>query len=192
MGEKFHRLEILSISKGRADCVCDCGTRKTIRFQDIRQGKIKSCGCLFKELASARLTAQNTKHGLSNSRVYHIWDSMIARCYRANSAGYKNYGGRGIKVCKRWHEFKNFYADMGEPNGLTLDRINTNKNYSKSNCRWASYEEQANNRTNNIVLEFRGKRKTLCEWARELGVSTRKLYNRYYANWTIERTLTTP
>lgn len=189
---KYNRLTVTSISKSKAECVCDCGVVKTIRLHDLKSGRVKSCGCLLRETSSMRAKERSTKHGMFGTRAYNIWDSMMGRCYRPKASGYKNYGGRGITVCDRWHSFENFYADMGEPNNLTLDRINSDNNYSKENCRWASYTTQANNRRNNLIIEFNGKKQTLRAWSEELKVSIRKLYSRHYAGWDIERMLTTP
>ena len=88
--------------------------------------------------------------------TYQSWQGMKKRCLNPNQPGFKYWGGRGIKVCKRWLDFANFFEDMGEkPKGLTLDRVNNNKNYCKENCHWATNEEQANNKRTNVIL--RGK-----------------------------------
>lgn len=95
------------------------------------------------------------KHGMRQTLIYKIWLGIMSRCYIKSATGYKNYGGRGIKVCKRWHSFQNFYTDMGEkpyPN-YSIDRINNNKDYSKKNCRWSSPIEQANNKTNSLKVK---------------------------------------
>ncbi len=86
------------------------------------------------------------KHGMKGTPVYRVWSNMLNRCYNPNHKLYNHYGGRGIEVCERWHKFENFYFDMGEPSGLTLERINNYKGYFPNNCKWATPKEQARNR----------------------------------------------
>ena len=125
---------------------------------------------------------------------YHSWRSMKGRCLNPNATGYKNYGGRGIKVCRRWMVFKNFIDDMGEkPNGLSLDRINTNGNYSPKNCRWANIFEQNRNKRNVKIIEFDGKKMTIKEWAKLYNIPYVRLWDRLSnLKWNIKKALTTP
>lgn len=85
-------------------------------------------------------------HGMSQTPEYRAWYDMMRRCYKPDRADYKYYGGRGVLVCERWYLFENFYADMGDANGLTLDRIDVNGNYEPSNCKWSTMSEQVKNR----------------------------------------------
>lgn len=95
------------------------------------------------------------------------WNAMMSRCYDSRHISYKSYGGRGIIVCERWHTFDNFVKDLGvPPEGMTLDRIDCNGNYEPSNCRWATLEQQANNRRNSTYLTIDGKTMTIEQWGR--------------------------
>ena len=108
------------------------------------------------------------------SSEYRSWSSMLARCTNPKNDHYHNYGGRGIKVCKRWKKFVNFYADMGpKPTPKhSLDRIDVNGNYEPTNCRWATTKEQRSNTRNTPWVTVNGVKKTIAEWAEELGVSS--------------------
>ncbi len=134
------------------------------------------------------------KHGhgrrSSQTRIWRAWKSMLQRCEAPNNRGYSRYGGRGISVCERWHDFSNFLADMGErPEGLTLDRINNDGNYEPGNCRWATIKEQSRNKSTNRFIEFNGERRCLTEWAEVLGIKTGTLQARL-KKWPIEQALT--
>jgi hypothetical protein len=125
-------------------------------------------------------TSWNLKHGLShNSGAYNSWGMMRYRILNKNGAQFHDYGGRGIKICKRWMNFENFYEDMGErPPGMTLDRIDNNGNYCPSNCRWTTKKKQNNNSRRNVMLTHGGKTQTLTQWAIELKVSPWRLFGR--------------
>ena len=116
----------------------------------------------------------------SGGRTYFAWRSMNARCYNTKHDAYLRYGGRGIKVCARWRSnYDAFFADMGEvPAGLSLDRINNNKGYSKKNCRWATMKEQQNNRSSNRHITHKGVTRNLTQWAVQLGIGTDTLCRR--------------
>lgn len=96
------------------------------------------------------------------SPTYRAWRAMMQRCYRPRQNGFERYGGRGIAVCERWHQFTNFLADMGEkPDGMTLDRIDADSNYGPQNCRWASWKYQARNKSSTVFLTFNGERRSI-------------------------------
>jgi hypothetical protein len=121
-------------------CNCDCGNKNYFRLSDLKSGKTSSCGC-YRIENSIKF---NTKHGLKYHSLYPTWLNMKQRCYNSNHNRYKDYGGRGIKVCDMWlNSFENFLNDMGErPEGTSLDRINNNGNYEPNNCKWATKSEQ--------------------------------------------------
>ena len=159
LGGKFHRLTILSRAGVRDGCatwnyICDCGKFGATIGKFILNGKIKSCGCLKIDKATERcagMVRQNTIHGhahmYKHTSTYRSWCAMKARCYNVKHQSYKRYGGRGISVCARWFDFRNFLKDVGErPKGKTLDRIDGNFHYMPSNCRWATPLEQTLNR----------------------------------------------
>ena len=123
-------------------CKCDCGKEKITNSQYLREGKTLSCGCLY-----AERTFENVRtHGMHKTSTYQIWAGLIQRCTNPKRKEWKDYGGRGIKVCKRWLKFENFLEDMGiRPKGKTLDRVKNNQGYCKGNCRWAGRKTQAQN-----------------------------------------------
>ena len=111
---------------------CHCGTEFKCVEQSVKSGKTTSCGCYQKQMV--------TTHGLTKHRLCKTWDGMMQRCHNPNNTKYKDYGGRGIDVCERWKDIKNFIEDMfpAFQEGLSLDRIDNNKGYSLDNCRWTT------------------------------------------------------
>lgn len=197
-GLRFERLLVISFSHmcdhGNTywKCKCDCGEVKTISRAQLIQHKTKSCGCLAKEMRGKVLY----KHGHALSTVisptYSSWGRMKKRCLSPSHDKYKYYGGRGIKICKRWHKFENFLADMGNrPKGLTLDRINNNKGYSKTNCKWSNGKEQVRNRRNTYKIKYNGEIKPVATLAEEHNLDYQLVWNRINIHkWSIERALT--
>jgi hypothetical protein len=129
------------------------------------------------------------------SKEYEVWASMKTRCNNKRHSGFNSYGGRGIQVCARWHNsFENFLEDMGAcPKGMSIERIDNNKGYSPSNCKWATRIEQARNTRTNHIVQYEGKQLTISAWAKEVGISKGCLYDRISRNkWPIEKALTIP
>ena len=131
--------------------------------------------------------------GMSHTPTYRSWKAMMARCYSPNVYGFANYGGRGIKVCRDWHGFLTFLADMGErPAGTSLDRIDNDGNYNPSNCRWATAKEQNNNKKSNVHLTLNGETLPALQWAAKLGMKYATLMKRREDGWTDEEILSRP
>jgi len=132
------------------------------------------------------------KHGMHETKTYFVWRSMKARCSNPNNPYYCRYGGRGIEVCKKWNEFKGFLDDMGEkPDGLTIDRINNDKGYSKENCKWSTWKEQQRNRCSNTLLTLDGISRPVSEWAEMYGLHNNTMYGRLKRGWSHKKTILT-
>ena len=188
IGQRFGRLTVINTYRkdGRRYCLCSCvcGTVKEIREDAIKSGVTVSCGCYGRE---ARLKATR-KHGLSKcSKNYHplyaVWDGMIQRCTNPNHKGYHLYGGRGITVCDEWrNDFMSFYRwaiANGYKKGKQIDRIDNDGNYCPENCRWVTVAENARNKRNNVLVEFRGKTMVLQDVANITGINPSTLYYRH-------------
>lgn len=166
---------------------CDCGSRKRIRSDNVLNGITRSCGC-YRKINNKNLFST---HGMTDSSTYRTWNSMRMRCGNKKDPSYKNYGGRGITVCKRWDKFENFYEDMGErPEETTLDRIDNGGEYKKENCRWATVRQQHNNTRVNHFISHEGKTKTIAQWARVAKISYNTLWYRVNCGWSVEKALT--
>ena len=149
-GQVFGRLEVLCRTENSAAGAarwlvrCVCGTKKEVRGSLLTNGLVVSCGCYAKEQSKKR----NTTHGMTDTFEFNVWTAMRKRCNNPNHVRYHRYGGRGIKVCKRWEKFENFLADMGlcPYERGSIERVNNNKGYVPSNCKWLPRAEQSKNR----------------------------------------------
>lgn len=199
-GQKFGRLTVIKRvstpvhwkTKKRTHwlCKCDCGKETTVLGTSLHRGITISCGCFHRE--------NHTIHGHSvnykPSPTYYSWECMKARCNNQTNDNYKYYGGKGIRVCERWAEFKNFLADMGErpSKKYTIERLDSNKGYEPENCIWADSFVQNNHKTSNYLITFDNQILSISQWARKLGTSSQTIRGRLKLGWDIERALTTP
>lgn len=201
VGNTYGRLTVLR-SAGRSNagsrlwlCRCSCGIETVVHSGALTQGHTKSCGCLRHE-------SRNTRHGMAREQgegkhpVWLAWASMNQRCYDVHATNYKDYGGRGIKVCRRWVVFENFRDDMLPTwfSGGTLERDDNEGDYSPQNCRWATKKEQARNRRSTRWVEVFGERMSLAEAVERFGVVKYGIVlQRIDRNgWSIEDALTIP
>jgi hypothetical protein len=181
-GQRFGRLLVLAPTENsktgftRWVCRCDCGNEISTYTNGLRSGHAKSCGCINKEQQRDR----HLTHGMSATKLYKAWVGMIGRCENKSNSAYKNYGGRGIKVCDRWKNFENFAIDVGDrPISMTLDREDNNGNYEPSNWRWATWNTQSTNKRNTVFLTFEGETLPLADWARRMNTTGGVLKKRF-------------
>jgi len=173
-------------------CRCICGTERVFGQPAMRKTDA-SCGCRRNAMTSAR----NLKHGHTYRNAitteYLIWQSIKARCFNTRNKSYKNYGARGITMCKQWLDFEVFLSDMGRrPVGLEIDRIDNNGGYDPGNCRWVTAKEQTRNRRTTKKIDFRGDVLPLAEWCEKLELNYKTVFKRLSLGWTPEKALTAP
>lgn len=183
VGKKYGRLTVIGRAanskdgKARWICRCDCGRikRNPTYGYDLKSGKVKSCGCIYEESNKER----NRTHGMTGTRLYTIWQSMKQRCSR--DPNYKH-----VSVCAEWnnfHKFMEWAISSGYSESLTLDRIDNREGYNPENCRWATYQQQENNRTNNRIVKYREFKMTASELARFLNIPYATLLYRINNGW---------
>lgn len=173
----------------RWKCLCDCGTQTVVSLGNLRSGHTSSCGCM----RVATTTKLKTTHGMYGTPEHISWTGMFSRCNSPNNPKYKDYGGRGIRVCERWRKFENFYADMGpRPEGTTLGRKRNNGNYCKSNCAWETPITQGRNKRNTALYLYNGKLATIGEHCESTGLNPSTVRSRIYTyRWPIEKAFST-
>lgn len=184
IGKRFGRL-IATQETGRDGngyrylFACDCGKELETRGALVRSGKTQSCGCLRSEMTAAK----NFVHGMVHSGSYKSWQAMKTRCTNQNQEANKRYWNLGYAL--EWEVFENFVRDMGErPHGMTLDRIDNSKGYSKENCRWATIAQQNRNTKQNVFITHNGKTMCMKDWANETGIPYPTIQDRVKRNKT--------
>jgi len=196
-GCRFGRLTVLGRGentpegKARWICVCDCrpDKEKLVRAVLLKNGRATSCGCFAREKTRDR----SVTHDATGSPEWETWRRMRSRCYNKRNDKYKYYGGRGIRVCARWRSsFQTFLEDMGPrpSDEHSIERKRVNDDYQPDNCIWATIDVQNRNKRSNVILEHDGVRKTVAEWARDLGVSQTTLHDRLRRGWSVADTVT--
>lgn len=184
-GQRFGKLTVLYLDKEKTKrksywvCKCDCGNIKSIRSDCLKV--ITSCGCVKKQQDIINLKIDRN-HNMTHHKLFPIWNSMISRCHNINSDAYKNYGERGIIVCKEWHYVENF-IDWAEKNGYkegySIERIDVNGNYCPENCCWIPKKEQVFNTRRTVYIEKDGEKIPLAKTAREHGISPCLAWHRW-------------
>ena len=172
-------------------CQCVCGNETVLPGYSLQSGNTSSCGCLVSTVGGKSRT---------DRRLYAVWASMRRRCEDANKSNYYLYGGRGIKVCDEWQDFNKFYEwavangyDATAPTGkCTIDRIDVNGDYCPENCRWVDMGIQASNRRTNVILEYKGEKRSIQELADMAGITYRGFWSRINSGWTVDEAVETP
>lgn len=200
-GKRFGRLIVLCRAPNRGNghaywnCKCDCGNTTVTRTISLTSGHTQSCSCIHSETISKLMFKHGvTVPGHTKAGLYSSWKSMKARCDNAKSTKYYMYGAKGITYEPRWKNFKAFRRDMesGWQKGLTLDRKDGTKGYSKDNCKWSTASEQSHNMSRNRWIEFAGERLIVADWARKLDMPANSITGRLERGWTIAEALTRP
>jgi hypothetical protein len=190
-GQRFGMLTVVRVDRitsGRTYwiCKCDCGKEKSIRGDTLTV--VRSCGCIKEKQDYINLRYDRINY-TSNHRLYPVWADMIARCQNPNCIAFKDYGGRGIKVCEEWKQAFNFFKwaeESGYKYGLSIERVDVNKGYNPENCTWIPMSQQANNRRNSVKVTVNGVTKNLTHWVRELGIPGHKVWGKHKSNLPIE------
>jgi hypothetical protein len=190
-GEVYGRVEAMRYAgvqlspKGKRTsmwvCRCLCGKEFTASGNNLKRGNTKTCGC------------SRGSHKMSDSPEWEAWSAITQRCTNPKNPGFRNYGGRGISVCKRWRQFENFFVDMGvRPEGYSIDRTNNEGNYEPSNCKWVLNRLQHRNKRSNRMITLKGETRCISEWSEIIGVSPNGLSKRIKKGWSEDQIMSPP
>jgi hypothetical protein len=193
VGQKVEHITLKERTTGRRAfwlCACDCGVQTKVREDTIHAGRVTSCGHVQRSTARALINKiDRFTHGMSNTREYESYHDMHKRCEKVSNVAYHNYGGRGITVCDRWSTFEAFYEDMG-PFGYSIERVDNEKGYLPTNCKWATKAEQmANRRCTLMLTSHHGITLTLVDWAIVSGIPYATIRRRLERGLKSERVL---
>lgn len=189
-GKKFGKLTVIGIDVERTKsktywmCQCECGNKKSVRSDCLQNGNVKSCGCLKKEQDIYNLGIKNN-HNCTHHPLFGIHNSMMHRCENEKNNQFYNYGGRGISVCKEWHDVRNFIKwaeDNNYEEGLTIERIDVNDDYKPSNCKFIPFREQAFNKRNTLYTTYKGEIVQFARFVYEHNLDYHKIYERHIKN----------
>lgn len=200
-GKRFGHLTVIKRSgtqtypcgqkKTTWECKCDCGNTTVVTGGALRSGKSKSCGCSGGRYMKATMT-----HGETNTRLYAIWCGMKSRCSNPHRKAYIDYGGRGIKVCPEWSDYKVFHdwaISHGYDDSMSIERKNVNGNYCPENCIWIPRAKQADNRRSSLMFTYDGRTQNLTRWAEEVGIKYTTLRDRVInRHWDFDKAISTP
>lgn len=203
-GRKFGRLTVIErdLSPQKTNrirtkwlCKCDCGNICSVVSTDLLNGHTNSCGCYHKDQARKSLInikSRNPNFHSTKCKAYRIWSGMMRRCYSPKNKYYKYYGGRGIKVCDRWHDYHKFHTDMGDPKKEdTIDRVDGNGDYSPENCCWATMKIQNSHRNSCHIIVYNNKQYCLKWFAEEYGLIYSRVLSLYHKGLSPEQIIET-
>jgi hypothetical protein len=195
-GNQFGRLTVVR-SEGKGNygkylwlCRCSCGNTIISSTSQLNNGNTRSCGCLKREM----VVNKNKIHGMAHTPIYNVWSAMKNRCLNPNDKQYKDYGGKGVKICDKWLTFEGFYEDIGSTyaKGLTIERKDYNGDYCPENCIWTDRFTQANNTSRNRYETVNGITDSLANLCRRFGFTYATIQHRLQRGWSIEEAFNTP
>lgn len=206
IGKVFGKLTVLTDPRIRedikwkkpyVDLECICGKIVSRNVLGLFRGETTHCGCSYPKGKDSHAYKTGDSHGGEHYRLYRIWNNVKCRCLTITDKDYKNYGARGVGICKEWLDFsifKDWALKSGYEDALTIDRIDNNGDYKPDNCQWISLERQSRNRRNNTLITYNNVTKILIEWAEDsvCKVKYSTLKSRLAMGWPFEEALLTP